>query len=419
MDKTNNKIELLAPVGNREKLEIAVHYGADAVYLGGKEFSLRTFSGNFSLDEIAEAVDFARGKNVKVYVACNIYSRNSEQEALSRYLEKLGHIGPDAVIIADPGIVAMARERIPHIDIHLSTQASTTNVNACRFWKSQGVKRINLARELPLSDIRDIAGAAGLEIEVFVHGAMCISYSGRCLLSSFLTLRDSNRGECSHPCRWKYAVVEEQRPDDAFPFMEDQRGSYIFNSKDLCMIDFIPELIGSGVSSLKIEGRMKGINYLASVVKIYREAIDRYYDNPAAYSVDDNWHEELSRINSREYCSGFYFGDPDSVTPNYNDARPGTIHRFVGKMLENKGPSAMLVAVRNRIKKGDDVDVLCPRGPAVRDRVHAITDKRGLSVDCAQPNTQVTVTLSRDYAPLDLIRHAEETSYTDKKTIES
>lgn len=412
MNVKNKEIELLAPAGNREKLEIAIHYGADAVYLGGKDFSLRNFSGNFSPEEMAEAINFAHKKDVRVYVACNIYSRNAEQDDVARYLDDLGNIGPDAVIIADPGIVAMAGERIPHIPIHLSTQANTTSIGACRFWAKQGVKRINLARELPLSDIKDIASKTSVEIETFIHGAMCISYSGRCLLSSFLTKRDSNRGECSHPCRWKYAVVEEQRPDMAHPFMEDARGSYIFNSKDLCMIGHIPELIESGIASLKIEGRMKGINYLASVVKVYREAIDSYLENPSSYTVKPEWYEELSRINSREYSTGFYFGDPDAVSPNYNDDRPGTIHRFVGKIIENVSPNTMKIAVRNRILKGDEVEILTQKGPAVKERVLAMTDKKGLDTDCAQPNTQVAVTFSRDYAPLDLIRHAEDMSYS-------
>jgi putative protease len=411
MNRNQRHVELLAPAGNPEKLAIAIHYGADAVYLAGKDFSLRNFSGNFSLEELKEAVDLAHSRDVRVYVACNIYSRNDEQDALADYLGALGRITPDAVIIADPGILTLARAIIPDIDIHLSTQANTTNINACRFWEMQGVKRVNLARELPLSDIRAIADNTSLEIETFVHGAMCISYSGRCLLSSFLTDRDSNRGQCSHPCRWKYAVVEEQRPGAVHPFMEDERGSYIFNSKDLCMIDHIPALIGAGIESLKIEGRMKGINYLASAVKVYREAIDAYYENPDTWAPRPEWREELSRINSREYCTGFYFGHPDDIRPNYHDDRPGTIHRFVGKILERTGPGQMSVDVRNRMRLGDVVEVLCRKGPAVRDTVIAMVDKHGKPTDCAQPNTRVTVTLSRDYAPQDLIRHAEEISY--------
>lgn len=410
---TNTKVELLAPAGNREKLETAIHYGADAVYLAGKDFSLRNFSGNFTVEELEKAVAFAHSRGVKVFVAVNIYSRNDEQTAIADYLNELGRIKPDAVIIADPGIVMQARQLIPHVPVHLSTQANTTNINTCRFWELQGVSRVNLARELPLSDIRDMAAETSLEIETFVQGAMCISYSGRCLLSSFLTDRDSNRGQCSHPCRWKYAVIEEQRPDDVHPLMEDDRGSYIFNSKDLCMIEYIPELIKAGITSLKIEGRMKGINYLASAVKVYREAIDAYYDNPDTYITLPEWIEELSRINSREYCTGFYFGHPDAVRPNYLDKRPGTIHRFVGKVLENTGSCQMKIDVRNRIKLGDEVEVLCRKGPAIKDRVLSMIDKKGLATDTAQPNTQVVMTLSGDYTPHDLLRNAQDISYAD------
>lgn len=410
-DKPSNKVELLAPAGNPEKLEIAVHYGADAVYLAGKDFSLRNFSGNFSIDELKDAVSFAHSRNVKVFVACNIYSRNDEQKQIASYLESLGEIGPDAVIIADPGIIRMAADIIPGTDIHLSTQSNTTNINTVRFWESLGIKRVNLARELPLTDISEIAAASSVEIETFVHGAMCISYSGRCLLSSFMTDRDSNRGQCSHPCRWKYSVIEEQRPGEIHPFMEDDRGSYIFNSKDLCMIDHIPELITAGISSLKIEGRMKGINYLASAVKVYREAIDSYYDNPVAYQTNSEWLDELSRVNSREYCTGFFFGHPDSTRPNYFDNRPGTVHRFVGKILENTSEKTMRVGVRNRIQKGDSVEILCRKGPARNDTVLSILDKKGHPADVAQPNTQVEITFNNEYSPNDLIRNSEDITY--------
>ena len=302
------KVELLAPAGSFEKLEVAIHYGADAVYVAGKEFSLRNFSGNFTLEELQAAVDFAHGRGVKVYVACNIFSRNPEQAALSSYLDKLGAIGPDAVIIADPGIVMEAAARIPGIPIHLSTQANTTNYRSARFWEKVGVARINVARELSLKEIEEIADQSRLEIEAFVHGAMCISYSGRCLLSNYMTGRDGNRGKCSHPCRWKYAVMEETRPGEYFPIEEDTRGTYFLSSRDLCMLEHLPGLIGAGIDSLKIEGRMKGINYVASVVKVYREAIDRYYDDPDAYRVEEEWLRELDGISHRPYGTGFYFG---------------------------------------------------------------------------------------------------------------
>jgi len=281
------KVELLAPAGNFEKLEIAIHYGADAVYLAGKTFSLRSFSENFTFDKLQQAVKFAQRQGVKAYVTCNIYPRNHEQKALAEYLNILGDIGPDAVIVTDPGALMMASKIIPHISLHLSTQANTTNYQSALFWQRLGIKRINVARELSLTEINEMAQRCDLEVEAFVHGAMCISYSGRCLLSNFMVNRDSNHGECAHPCRWKYAVVEEHRPGQYLPIEEDHRGSYIFNSKDLCMIEHIPEMVESGVASLKIEGRMKGIHYLASTVKTYREAIDAFLKNPENYRVKD------------------------------------------------------------------------------------------------------------------------------------
>ncbi len=408
----NNKIELLAPVGNREKLEIAIHYGADAVYLAGKDFSLRNFSGNFSLPEMDEAIKYAHSKDVKVFVACNIYSRNDEQDKIAEYLKSLGKIKPDAVILADPGIIDMALELIPDIDIHLSTQSNTTNYNTSVFWKKLGIKRINVARELPLSDIKLIAEKSGMEVEAFVHGAMCISYSGRCLLSSFLTKRDANRGQCSHPCRWKYSVIEEQRPGEIHPLMEDSRGSYIFNSKDLCMIEHIPELINSGITSLKIEGRMKGINYLASAVKIFRDAIDLWYENPKSYITKPEWVEELSHVNNRGYCTGFFFGHPKETTPNYNDRKPTTIHRFTGKVLEAFENNQVKIGVRNRIRIGDEVRVLRPCGPPIKDSVLEIIDKKGEIVEVAQPNSEALIRFNNSYQANDLIRNSEEIAYT-------
>lgn len=407
-----NKIELLAPVGNREKLEIAIHYGADAVYLGGQDFSLRNFSGNFSLPEMDEAIKYAHNKDVKVFVACNIYSRNEEQDKIADYLKSIGEIKPDAIILADPGIINMALDLIPEVDIHLSTQANTTNYNNALFWKKLGIKRVNVARELPLSDIKAIAKKSGMEVEAFVHGAMCISYSGRCLLSSFLTKRDANRGQCSHPCRWKYSVIEEQRPGEIHPLMEDSRGSYIFNSKDLCMIEHIPELINAGISSLKIEGRMKGINYLASAVKIFRDAIDSWYDNPESYTTKPEWVEELSHVNNREYCTGFFFGHPKETTPNYEDRKPTTIHRFTGKVLENIGLNQVKIGVRNRIKTGDGVEVLRPNGPPVKDTVLEIINRKNEIVDVAQPNSEAVITFHNNFQKNDLIRNSEEIAYT-------
>lgn len=398
------KTELLAPAGNFEKLEIAIHYGADAVYLAGKDFSLRNFSGNFTPPEMADAIRYAHGRGVKVYVACNIYARNCEQQRIESYLESLGELGPDALIVADPGILMQAARLIPQVDLHLSTQANTTNFNTARFWESQGVTRVNVARELSLSEIREIAANCSAEVEAFIHGAMCISYSGRCLLSSFMADRDSNRGLCCHPCRWGYAVVEEKRPGEYHPIMEDSRGSYIFNSRDLCMVGHIPDLISSGIHSLKIEGRMKGINYLASVVKVYREAIDTYFHCPDSYTVKDEWVRELSRISHREYSTGFFFKDAAQTTPNYTDSKPTSIHLFVGKVLERLGPGRVRVGVRNKLVRGDAVEILAQRGEAATDTIEEIFDLSGISRECAQPNSEVILALAGDYSENDIIR---------------
>jgi putative protease len=407
MSFTLKKPELLAPAGNFEKLEIAIHYGADAVYLAGKDFSLRNFSGNFSEEALYRGMALARKNNVKVFLACNIYSRNHEQAALESYMDKIGQIRPDALIISDPGIVMLARERVPDIDIHLSTQTNTTNYNAVRFWERLGIKRVNLARELSLEEIQEITCCAGIETEAFIHGAMCISYSGRCLLSTVLSKRDANRGLCSHPCRWRYAVVEEMRPNEFHPVMEDDRGAYIFNSKDLCMIGHIPELIRSGLTSLKIEGRMKGINYLAAVVKTYREAIDTFMADPAAYALDRAWAEELAQVYHRKYCTGFYFhhpNDTDEEQLNRQNRHQGTIHSFIGKILSCLDRQRHLVEIRNKLSLGDQVDVLTPEGPSKKSAILALTDPQGSPIENAQPNTRAILTLEQQFSTSDIIR---------------
>ncbi len=407
MQKLNRKIELLAPAGNFEKLEIAIHYGADAVYLAGKDYSLRNLSENFTLEELERAVLFARKSGVKVYVACNIFSRNSEQGAISDYLKNLAKISPDAVIIADPGILLEALKVMPGMPIHLSTQANTTNYKAALFWKNHGVSRINAARELSLKEIEEIALPGNVEVEVFVHGAMCISYSGRCLLSNFMENRDSNRGECCQPCRFRYSVVEETRPGRYMPVVEDNRGTYIFNSKDLCMIQFIPEMIKAGVSSLKIEGRMKGINYVASAVKVYREAIDSYYESPAEYPVKDEWIEELSRISNRGYCTGFYFGNTDDTVPNYMDIKPATERTFIGKVTGVEDGNFAVLVVRNRFFLNDPVDILGKKGPVKKDTIKRILDIEGNELKAARSGSTVKVLLENECSTNDLLRKIE------------
>jgi len=403
MVKKPQKIELLAPSGSFEKLEIAIHYGADAVYLAGKEFSLRNFSQNFTLDELHQAVKYAHQRNVKVYTACNIYSRNNEQKSIADYLYSLGEIGIDALIVADPGIFMTASKIIPQIPIHLSTQANTTNFKSALFWQSLGAKRINIARELSLKEIREIVLGCDLEIEAFAHGSMCIAYSGRCLLSSFMANRDSNLGMCTQSCRWKYAVVEEFRPGQYMPMAEDERGCYLFSSKDLCMIEHIPELIESGIVSVKIEGRMRSINYLASVVKVYREAIDAYYDDPKGPKIKDYWLDELEAVSNRSYCTGFYFNDPDQLSPAYDNIKNNG-DAFLGKVIGKSGKHGIKIEVRNKIFNGDTIQILGKKGPASHDKIRAIFDHLGMSLPFAQPGSNVFVEINNDCSINDLIR---------------
>ncbi len=404
MPKKLIKPELLAPAGNFEKLEIAIHYGADAVYLAGKDFSLRNFSGNFTDSELIEAVRTAHDANVKIYLACNIYSRNHEQSQIKSFLKKVSKIQPDAIIISDPGIIMQAQKIIPHVDIHLSTQANTTNYNTALFWQKLGVKRVNLARELSLNEIEEITQSTQIETEAFIHGAMCISYSGRCLLSNVLTNRDSNRGLCSHPCRWKYAVVEELRPNEFHPLMEDSRGSYIFNSKDLCMIEHIPALVNARISSLKLEGRMKGINYLASMVKTYRNAIDAYMESPEAYRVKKEWQKELFQVFHRAYSTGFYFGNSDEQFPNTENIHQGKIHSFIGKVLECLDEKRYLVEIRNKINKNDRIEILTPNGDAKESCILDLTDPDQNPIENAQPNSRAIFGMAHSCQPNDIIR---------------
>ena len=398
-----HKVELLAPAGNFEKLEIAIHYGADAVYLGGKNFSLRNFSGNFSLEEIKQAVAYAHDRGVKIYVTVNVYVRNDEQPFIASYLEKLGAVGPDGVIAADPGVILTARELMPHIPLHLSTQANSTSYKTVEFWERLGIRRVNVARELTLAEIKAIGEQTQIEIEAFVHGAMCIAYSGRCLLSSFMANRHSNRGMCTHPCRWKYALVEETRAGHYMPIVEDDRGTYIFNSKDLCMIEHIPAMIKSGVSALKIEGRMKGINYLASVVKVYREAIDRYFQDSMGYAVQPEWLVELTRINRRGFCTGFYFDDPQQTVPDYDFSMGAETHLFIGKVL-TAHHGRTLMEVRNKCRAGDRVEILSPRHAIRNTFIGDMQDEEGKPIQIARSGTRVYPDLGWEAKPNDLIR---------------
>jgi putative protease len=323
---------------------------------------------------------------------------------LKAFFESIRAIRPDALIIADPGVMQWAKDIVPDIPVHLSTQANTTHSGAVRFWESLGAARINLARELSLEEIQKIAHETAIEIEVFVHGSMCISYSGRCLLSSFMADRHSNRGMCCHPCRWNFSVVEETRPGQYFPLDEDSRGSYVFNSKDLCMIGHLPEMIRAGVSSLKIEGRMKSIHFLATVVKTYREALDAYFENPARWKLQQQWIEELSRVSHRPYCTGFYFSDPTQTSPDFSGHRTAGSVQFGGKVTGVLSGKRNEVDVRNRISVDDTVQVITPRGPPVHDRVVSMTSIDGAARNIAHPGTRALIRFRSCYRPNDVVR---------------
>lgn len=386
-----------------EKLKVAIRYGADAVYLGGKAFGLRNLAGNFTLDELVQAVAYAHEHGVKVYLTLNAFPDNDDLGALESYLRDIASIAFDAYIAADPGVIALIREIYPEREIHLSTQANTTNWRSACFWQSQGVKRVNLAREMSLGDIAETASRCDLELEAFVHGAMCISYSGRCLLSSAMTGRDANKGECTQPCRWNYAIVEESRPGEYFPIQEDEGGSFIFNSKDLCLIEHLPALIQSGVGSLKIEGRMKGIYYAASVIRIYRAALDSYWEDPAAYRVRPEWLEELSKVSHRGYTTGFLLGKPRDVDHEYLSSYVRNFE-FVA-IVEGEAPcGGTLVAVRNRMQLGDTLELIGQGSTFSAFTLTGMQSESGLPVQVAHPNQRVVLTGLCGAGAFDLIR---------------
>jgi putative protease len=395
--------ELLAPAGNMEKLQIAIHYGADAVYLGGKSFGLRNLAANFDRKELDEAVAYAHDRGVKVYLTLNAYPANSDLPALHAYLGEIAHIPFDAYIVADPGVIDLVRELSPQMELHLSTQANTVNWRSALFWQKQGIKRINLAREMSLADISETAGRVDLELEAFVHGAMCISYSGRCLLSSVMSGRNANKGECSHPCRWGYSLVEETRPGEYFPVLEDETGTFIFNSKDLCLIEHLPELAASGVSSIKIEGRMKGINYVGAVIRVYREALDRLAAEGDAYRFRPEWLEELCKISHRGYTTGFAFGAPLDVGQEYGASYIRS-HEFVGVVESMEDDGTVVVAVRNQIKSGDSIEWL-GRGMRLGTMPHVeLLDEKSAPLAVANPNSRIRLKPSFTVEPFDLLR---------------
>ncbi|WP_317381897.1 U32 family peptidase [Megasphaera stantonii] len=384
-------MELLAPAGNMDKLKMALLYGADAVYLGGKSFGLRAFSDNFSLEEMEDAVRYAHGLGKKVHVTVNIFPHNADLNGLPEYLTSLRDIHVDAVLIADPGIFSLARQIVPDLPVHISTQANVTNWVSAKFWHDAGAKRVVMAREVSLKDVKAIHDKVPVELEGFVHGAMCISYSGRCLLSNYFTEnRDSNRGQCVQCCRFKYNVVEEKRPGQYFPVMEDERGTYIFNSKDLCLLPYLPDLYDAGLCSLKIEGRMKSVHYVATVVKVYRQAIDAYERDPEHFRVLPEWVEELEKISHRPYTRGFSVSRPTEADQVYSHSSNTQTHEFIGLVRSYDAERKLaLIEQRNHFKVGQTVEFLQPKGRLVRCAVRRILDEDGQDLDAARHAQQV------------------------------
>ena len=404
--------ELLIPANSLEVLKVAVMYGADAVYIGGEAFGLRAGARNFSLEDMREGIAFAHERNVKVYVTANILAHNADLPQVREYFEELKDVRPDALIIADPAIFTIAKEVIPDMEIHISTQANNTNYGTYNFWYKLGAKRVVNARELSLQEIKEIRAniPEDMEIETFIHGAMCISYSGRCLLSSFMAGRDANKGQCTHPCRWKYAVMEESRPGEYMPVYENERGTYIFNSKDLCMIEHIPELIEAGIDSFKIEGRMKTALYVATVARTYRLAIDDYKKDPEYYrSRIDFYKEEIAKCTYRQYTTGFFFGKPNQETQIYDSNTYEKNYIYLGTIGDGKEGLGYRIEQKNKFCVGDEIEVMKPSGENINVTVKAIYDEDGREQESApHPKQILYIDLGVELDKYDIIRVKSE-----------
>lgn len=403
--------ELLIPASSLEVLKIAVMYGADAVYIGGEAFGLRAKAKNFSMEEIAEGIAFAHAHEVKVYITANILAHNGDLAGVREYFEELKEIKPDALIISDPGVFAIAKEVCPNIERHVSTQANNTNYGTYRFWYEQGAKRVVSARELSLAEIAEIRANIpdDLEIETFIHGAMCISYSGRCLLSNYFTGRDANQGACTHPCRWKYAVVEEKRPGEYLPVYENDRGTYIFNSKDLCMIEYIPELMESGIDSFKIEGRMKTALYVATVARTYRKAIDDYKESPELYKKNLPWYlDQISNCTYRQFTTGFFFGKPSEESQIYDNNTYVKEYTYLGIVGEQNAGGLYRIEQRNKFSVGEEIEVMKPNGENLTVTVRRIVDEEGNEMESApHPKQVLYIDLGQPLELYDILRRKE------------
>ena len=404
--------ELLVPASSLEVLKVAVIFGADAVYIGGEAFGLRAKAKNFSMDDIREGIAFAHAHNVKVYITANILAHNADLEGVRGYFEELKEVGPDALIISDPGVFMIAREVCPEIDIHISTQANNTNYATFNFWYQQGARRVVTARELSLVELKQIRENIpdDLEMETFIHGAMCISYSGRCLLSNYFTGRDANHGACTHPCRWKYSIVEETRPGEYMPVYENERGTFIFNSKDLCMIEHIPEMFDTGVDSYKIEGRMKTALYVATVARTYRKALDDYMEDPELYKKNMPWYlDQISNCTYRQFTTGFFFGKPDEDAQIYDSNTYVKEYTYLGIVGEQNADGLYRIEQRNKFSVGEVIEVMKPDGQNIEVTVQKILNEEGEAMESApHPKQVLYIDLGHTLEQYDILRRKEE-----------
>ena len=404
------KPELMIPASSLEVLKIAVIFGADAVYIGGEAFGLRAKAKNFTMEEMKEGIEFAHAHGVKVYVTANILAHNSDLEGVRAYFEEL--LKPDALIIADPAIFMIAKEVCPEIERHVSTQANNTNYGTYLFWHQLGAQRVVTARELSLAEIKEIRANIPdeLEIETFIHGAMCISYSGRCLLSNYFVGRDANQGACTHPCRWKYAVVEEKRPGEYFPVYENDRGTYIFNSKDLCMIEHIPDMVDAGIDSFKIEGRMKTALYVATVARTYRKAIDDFYESPEKYQENMPWYlEQISNCTYRQFTTGFFYGKPSEEAQIYDSNTYLREYTYLGIVGEQNEEGLYQIEQRNKFSVGEEIEVMKPNGDNILVTVKAIRDEKGTKMESApHPQQILYIDLGQPLEKYDILRRKED-----------
>lgn len=398
----HKKPELLAPAGDIDKLEVALDYGADAVYLGGEQFGLRAQAGNFTLEDLHSAIELTHKRGKKLYLTLNAYIFEEQMHAFEHYLEALRPLDVDAYIVSDPGVLSRIKDLDPKREIHLSTQANTLNAAACNFWHKCGIERVNLGRELSLKDIAAIRRCTDIGLEVFVHGAMCVAYSGRCLLSTALTARSANSGACAQPCRWNYTLVEETRPEQAFGIEEDAHGTYIMNSRDLCLLEQIPNLIGAEINSLKLEGRMKTMYYVAAVTRVYRAAIDAYMADPEHYHCDPLWRDELDKVSHRPYTTDFL--PPHDAKIHHEDSRYRRSHDFLGIVRQQLSPTQFIIEGRNRFECGDRIEVI---GPDMRQSEVVVGNARTIKDEpCVviQPNAMVHLELPPETRPGDMLR---------------